>query len=138
MSNSETIRLNLNEFKQQIAKELFQPEEELDNNYTKYRGKCKEMSEELVKENSNLRLVRGHYHCPVWGEQEHWWTVDINDGTIHDPTKLQFPSKGCGEYIEFNGFCTCTVCGKKTKEEDTIFYSNYTYCSDECVLKDIL
>jgi hypothetical protein len=34
-----------------------------ESDYMKYRGKCKEMSEALVKENPKLRLVRGHYYC---------------------------------------------------------------------------
>ena len=36
------------------------------SDYLKYRGKCKEMSEALVANNPALRLVRGHYWCPIW------------------------------------------------------------------------
>ena len=70
--------------------------------YQKYRGKCKEFSQEAVLRDPTLRLVRGFYHCPFWGEQPHWWTVRL-DGSIYDPTKDQFPSKGLGNYEEFTG-----------------------------------
>ena len=65
--------------------------------YEKYRGKCKQFSEELCAQDSSLSLVKGWYHCPIWGRQEHWWCKKP-DGTIIDPTVNQFPSKGLGEY----------------------------------------
>jgi len=99
--------------------------------YEKYRGKCKEFSEALVKKDPTLRLVRGHYYCPVWGEQEHWW-CESKDGKIIDPTKDQFPSKGSGEYVEFNGICICAECGEEVREEHAIFMSRYPVCSDRC------
>lgn len=37
------------------------------SDYAKYRGKCKEMSEEAVAQDPSLRLVRGYYHCPFSG-----------------------------------------------------------------------
>lgn len=99
--------------------------------YLKYRGKCKEMSEELVAKDPTLTLVRGHYLCPFWGEQPHWWT-EKTDGTIVDPTKLQFPSKGLGEYIPFNGMVICAECGKEIHESKADFASNYAFCSYTC------
>lgn len=102
-----------------------------DTDYSLYRGKCKEMSEELVKNDPTLKLVRGYYHCPFWGKQEHWWTVK-EDGTIVDPTAKQFPSKGYSEYEEFNGILNCSECGKEMKEEEASFDSNYCFCSYEC------
>lgn len=99
--------------------------------YEKYRGKCKEMSEALVAFDSTLTLVRGHYYCPMWGEQAHWWTKKP-DGTIVDPTKDQFPSKGIGEYVEFNGMVECAECGKEIPEEEADFESNYAFCSYIC------
>lgn len=103
------------------------------NNYMKYRGKCKEMSEQAVEDDPTLTLVRGHYHCPIWGEQGHWWTVR-EDGTIFDPTAKQFPSGGIEEYyVEFNGILPCANCGKEIKEEDAMGYGNYGFCSDVCV-----
>lgn len=100
--------------------------------YQKYRGKCKEMSEQLVKEDPLLRLVRGHYFCPVWGKQPHWW-CELPDGTVIDPTVNQFPTKGDGAYyVEFNGICNCSECGKEIKEEDAQFESNYVFCSGQC------
>lgn len=99
--------------------------------YEKYRGKCKEMSEELVRKNPTLALVRGHYHCPIWGEQAHWWTKAV-DGTIHDPTKDQFPSRGIGEYVEFDGNLSCSNCGKSMREEDADIEGRYAFCSYEC------
>lgn len=102
-----------------------------DTDYSLYRGKCKEMSEELVKNDPTLKLVRGYYHCAFWGKQEHWWTVK-EDGTIVDPTAKQFPSKGYCEYEEFNGMLNCSECGKEMKEEEASFDSNYCFCSYEC------
>lgn len=104
------------------------------SDYAKYRGKCKEMSEEAVAQDPSLRLVRGYYHCPFWGKQEHWWTV-CPDGTVFDPTKDQFPSKGIGEYEEFDGWCVCEECGKKVKEEDAYMCGPYPCCSNECAMR---
>lgn len=102
------------------------------SDYERFRGKCREMSEAAVKEDPTLRLVRGHYLCWEWGSQEHWWTVRA-DGTIHDPTKLQFPSKGDGEYVEFNGIVYCAECGKDMKEEDVKDSDgHYAFCSGMC------
>ena len=41
-------------------------EREAHEGYTKFRGKCKQMSEEAVAADPTLRLVRGHYFCPFW------------------------------------------------------------------------
>ncbi len=75
----------------------------------RYRGQCKKLSEALVAEHPGWRLVRGYYHCPLWGKQFHWWVVD-SDGHIHDPSVLQFPSGGLGEYEEFDGQVECAEC----------------------------
>lgn len=102
-----------------------------ETDYQKYRGKCKEMSEELVKADHTLVLVRGYYHCPSWGEQPHWWCKK-SDGTIVDPSKDQFPSKGIGEYVEFDGNVECSNCHKVMKEEEADLQGNYAFCSYEC------
>ncbi len=101
----------------------------------KYRGKCKEMCEAAVAEDPSLTLVRGHYYCPMWNrKEEHWWTVRT-DGTIHDPTALQFPSAGLGKYTEFNGTLPCAECGKLIKENEAHSIGNYMCCSDACCMK---
>ena len=100
--------------------------------YKKFRGKCKELCEAACAQDSSLTLVRGHYFCPIWNSEEaHWWTVR-EDGTIHDPTKEQFPSRGHGIYTEFDGTVECSECGKSMTEEDASFESNYTFCSPRC------
>lgn len=101
--------------------------------YLKYRGKCKELSEAACAADPSLRLVRGHYYDPIWGEQAHWWAVRDN-GEIVDPTKDQFPSKGSGAYIEFSGFVNCEECGKEIHETEARFDGNgrYAFCSDQC------
>ena len=104
------------------------------NNYLEYRGKCKELSEEAVRLDPTLTLVRGFYHCPIWGKQPHWWTKNPN-GEIYDPTKLQFPSGGLGEYEEFDGFVECAECGRKIKETEARFDSKYAFCSDGCNMR---
>lgn len=102
------------------------------SNYTLYRGKCKEMSEAAIAEDPTLRLVRGHYFCPIWGTEEgHWWTVRP-DGTIFDPTKLQFPSEGLGLYTEFDGICQCADCGEDVPEAEAHIEGRYAFCSYSC------
>ena len=105
-----------------------------ESDYAKFRGKCKKMSQTLVDANPELTLVRGHYYCFSWGLQPHWWVKD-KSGNIVDPTCKQFPSKGMGEYIEFNGTVDCSQCGKNIKEEDADFESNYAFCSTPCHMR---
>lgn len=100
-------------------------------NYRKYRGKCKEVSEALVAADPTLTLVRGYYHDPIWGKQPHWWCKKP-DGTIVDETKLQFPSAGNGYYEEFDGWFECSECGKKIREEEGNIEGNYIFCSTLC------
>jgi len=103
----------------------------MNDDYLKYRGKCKELSEAAIKEDSTLKLVRGHYDCPFWGKQDHWWTVRP-DGTIYDPSKNQFPSRGIGEYIPFDGICYCAECGKEVEEQNASIEGRYAFCSYYC------
>ena len=104
----------------------------MESDYARFRGKCKEMSEAAIVADSSLRLVRGHYICPVWGEQQHWWTVRA-DGSIVDPTAAQFPSKGTGVYVEFDGMVPCAECGKELREAELEYADGrYAYCSGEC------
>lgn len=104
-------------------------------NYKKYRGKCKEFCEELIKTDSTLQLVRGYYYCPYWGKQAHWWCVKP-DGTIVDPTVKQFPSNGIGAYYEpFDGTIECAQCGKVVKEEEAHINGNYGCCSYQCAMR---
>lgn len=106
--------------------------ETLTSDYTLYRGKCKEMSEAAVAADPTLTLVRGHYYCPVWGKQAHWWTVRA-DGSILDPTALQFPSEGHGTYVPFDGAVECAECGKEMREADVEHAdSRYVLCSYAC------
>ena len=106
-----------------------------EENYKKYRGKCKEYCEALIEENPKLRMVRGYYYEPHWSRDEpHWWCVD-KDGNIHDPTKLQFPSGGiAGFYREFSGLVYCEECGKEMQEKDASNVGNYPICSDRCAM----
>jgi hypothetical protein len=101
--------------------------------YEKYRGKCKEMSEQLVVQDPTLTLVRGWYYDPAWGQQAHWWCVSPN-GEVVDPTKNQFPSKGGGVYEPFDGMCECEECGKQIKEDGAIFMGRFPVCSTRCAM----
>jgi hypothetical protein len=75
------------------------------------RGKCLEYAEAAVAADPTLTLVRGWYHDPAWGTQEHWWTTR-HDGTIHDPTAGQFPMGGIAAlYEEYAGSYPCRECG---------------------------
>ena len=105
------------------------------SDYLEFRGRCKELSEAAVSANPELTLVRGHYDCPIWGLQPHWWTVR-KDGTVHDPSKRQFPSKGIGEYIPFSGIIECANCGKPMMEDEVgSAEGNYAFCSGECHMR---
>ena len=101
-------------------------------NYAKYRGKCYEYARKEQRKNPFLRLVRGHYICPIWGKQAHWWCEDVSTNKIVDPTKLQFPSGGLGEYIEYDGTCVCAECGRLVQEKDVTVLGNYGFCSGYC------
>ena len=106
------------------------------SDYLTYRGKCKEFVDAAIKADPSLKAVRGYYHDWQWGEQQHWWCVRP-DGSIFDPTAKQFPSKGSGEYVEFDGYHACESCGKKTAEEDLTTYGHHVYCSGECLMHDV-
>lgn len=92
-------------------------------------GKCKEMAEIMLETFLELRMVRGHYYCPIWGERGHWWLIDENDDIV-DPTRSQFPSKGLGLYVEWD----------ESEEEPTgkcpncggYCYDGRDCCSDNC------
>lgn len=101
--------------------------------YLKLRGKCRELAEQAVAADPSLTLVRGHYHCPTWGKQAHWWAARTN-GTIYDPTADQFPSRGIGHYEPYDGIVECSQCGKEIPEESASFDGNghYAFCSDLC------
>jgi hypothetical protein len=110
------------------------------NNYLKYRGKCKELSNELEKKNPDLIVVKGWYHCPIWGKQQHYWCKNKKTGEIVDPSVKQFPSSMYADesfYEEYNGFLYCEFCNKTVKETDAKFYIHHVYCSTECLYKDI-
>lgn len=109
-------------------------EEQFLKDYNEFRGKCKILSENAVKENPSLTLVRGHYICNVWGSQGHWWTVRP-DGSIFDPSVKQFPSNGSGQYIPFSGVISCDICGKKMRETEVHRFElggQDALCSEEC------
>ena len=103
-------------------------------NYQKYRGKCKEFVDAAVKADPSLTAIRGHYICPMWGKQAHWW-CERPDGSIYDPTVNQFPKPHIGDYIEFNGFLECAQCGKQIAEERAYFNGNYGFCSCSCGMR---
>lgn len=63
-------------------------------------GKCAEVTQAMAAAFPELKRVRGHYYCLIWGERSHWWLV-APDGSIVDPTAAQFPTKGNGEYVEW-------------------------------------
>jgi hypothetical protein len=107
------------------------------SDYLTFRGKCKEMSEEAVRRDPTLRLVRGHYHCPLWGKQAHWWT-EREDGTVVDPSVRQFPTAGAGaSYEAYEGQIECEHCGKAAHENDAYMVEHHAYCSDQCYARDI-
>jgi hypothetical protein len=92
-------------------------------------GKCAEVTIAMQATFPELRRVRGHYYCPVWGEREHWWLIDA-EGEIVDPTAKQFPSGGLGEYVEWDESQPeptgmCPNCGGHC-------YGGESVCSEKC------
>jgi len=105
--------------------------------YMKYRGRCKELAEKACHEDPELTLYRGWYHCPFWGKQAHWWT-ERSDGTVLDPSKNQFPSRGAGYYEKYTDFIECEHCGKTITENKVYPVDQHVYCSYECYGKDVM
>lgn len=98
-------------------------------NVTKAYGQCAEVTEAMADAFPELTRVRGRYLCPIWGERDHWWLI-APDGSIVDPTASQFPSKGGGEYVEWDEAAIeptgmCPNCGGPC-------YDHNSLCSDEC------
>ena len=102
---------------------------------------CLSATQEMVEEFPELRRVRGHYDCPIWGERAHWWCVDP-DGSIVDPTAVQFPSRGAfaASYHEAQRKTlvqvgVCMNCGEPirvTLEAAENGDQGSTFCSDAC------
>jgi hypothetical protein len=96
------------------------------------RGKCRPYAEAACAADPTLTLVRGWYCDPIWGREEHWWTVKP-DGTIHDPTSAQFPMGGVAEwYEEFAGVYPCQECGAEVPEADLV---EGCCCSARCFMR---
>lgn len=93
-------------------------------------GDCAKVTAAMAAAFQELRRVRGHYYCFIWGARQHWWLV-AGAGEVVDPTCEQFPSKGRGEYVEFTGkdedlpTGVCMDCGEST-------YRGDSFCSKAC------
>jgi hypothetical protein len=96
-------------------------------------GKCRETTLEMASAFPALTRVRGHYWCPVRNERlEHWWLVTRN-GTVVDPTAMQFLSAGTGRYEPWTEGAeepvgTCLTCGayRYAGRDDP-------FCSEACL-----
>jgi hypothetical protein len=91
-------------------------------------GQCKEVTARMAAAFPELRRVRGHYVCPSDGRQQHWWMVSP-DGTVLDPTKEQFSSRGQGLYEPHEGpepTGTCLNCG-------ALVYGETSFCNANCM-----
>lgn len=109
----------------------------MSTDYLEYRGKCKELAEQAVQADPSLRLVRGFYHCPMWGKQQHWW-CERSDGTVVDPSVKQFPTQGAmATYEEYDGNIECEYCNKVVPEDKAYVYAHHVYCSYTCFGHDI-
>lgn len=96
----------------------------------KLRGLCKDFSERLIEQFPELKLVRGHYHCPYLKKPDpHWW-CETPEGSVVDATAEQYLSFGMGHYEpwpEEKSLPTgkCPNCSAYT-------YHYATCCSTEC------
>lgn len=107
------------------------------SDYLEFRGKCRELCEQAISADPSLTLIRGYYHCPVWGKQGHWW-CERSDGTVFDPSVKQFPTKGAGAtYEPFDGLHECEFCKKKVAEDKAYIVAPHLYCSYECYGHDV-
>ena len=93
-------------------------------------GTCCHATKLMQEEFPELERVRGHYYDTIWGEREHWWLI-APKGKIIDPTAQQFPSKGMGVYVQWEGgpepTGKCPNCGQYVYNGDQI-------CSKKCEL----
>ncbi len=92
-------------------------------------GTCKTVTKKMAEEFPELRRVRGHYHCWIWGKRAHWWLIEPGDEVI-DPTADQFPSKGQERYEEWDEgqpepTGKCLNCGEYCYNGDQV-------CSERC------
>lgn len=92
-------------------------------------GDCKKITEAMAAEFPELKRVRGHYYCMIWGERGHWWLTD-SEGQIVDPTCQQFPSRGGGRYVPWDEGTEeptgrCPNCGG-------LIFGGGQVCSDAC------
>lgn len=96
-------------------------------------GQCSEATKAMSEAFPELKRVRGHYICSIWGEREHWWLTTTSEGIIIDPTAQQFPSKGIEGLCEY-------VPWDESKKEPTgkcpncggYSYDGQTTCSESC------
>ncbi len=92
-------------------------------------GKCAEATIEMKNRFPELKRVRGHYYCVIWGERTHWWLVD-EENNIVDPTAIQFPTKGAGIYDEIDE--TGPIPTGKCPNCSEYCYDNNYCCSESC------
>jgi hypothetical protein len=93
-------------------------------------GFCRSYAEKMVKAFPELRVVRGHYYCVVWGQRGHWW-CETEAREIVDPTAAQFPSKGAGVYDGFTGDDSELPTGRCPNCGEFCFHGK-SFCSDDC------
>jgi hypothetical protein len=84
-------------------------------------GKCREWSRAMASFYPELRVARGWYDDPIWGQREHWWCV-TPAGEIVDPTAAQFPTRGMFPYREITDESevptgACLTCGTRCTRE---------------------
>lgn len=98
-------------------------------------SRCREASEDMVKDFPSLTVVRGHVYCPhPWGKRGHWWCVEA-DGTIVDPTASQFPVVFRYEaYVEGDDvrLGTCMNCGGEIWGPNPEAVFSTSMCDAEC------
>jgi hypothetical protein len=93
---------------------------------------CSSATWDMMRTFPELRRVRGHYYCTIWGPREHWWLI-ATDGSVVDPTAEQFPSRGTGEYVELDYFRDTSLdpTGKCPNCGGTC-YGGADFCDDDC------
>jgi hypothetical protein len=66
-------------------------------------GACGIYCDDMRKVFPELKLITGHYSDPLTNSMyEHFW-LEAPDGSVVDPTAIQFPTRGYGSYHPLSG-----------------------------------
>ena len=102
------------------------------------RGRCGVETRAMCAAFPELRAAGGYYYGAMEHPSQHWWCV-APDGTIVDPTAIQFLDRGAGCYDEIppedHPRGKCMDCGDMTFDRESGGAPNAhvpTFCGAAC------